>query len=106
MSALDRIREQVTNNNIVLYMKGTPQFPQCGFSSRAAQVLQACGVNDYLAVNVLADSEIFENLKYYANWPTFPQLYVKGELIGGCDIMVDMYQKGEIQPLLTQAMAA
>lgn len=106
MSPLDRIREQVTNNNIVLYMKGTPQFPQCGFSSRAAQVLQACGVNDFLAVNVLADPEIFENLKYYANWPTFPQLYVKGELIGGCDIMVDMYQKGEIQPLLTQAMAA
>lgn len=106
MSPLDRIREQVTNNNIVLYMKGTPQFPQCGFSSKAAQVLQACGVNDFLAVNVLADPEIFENLKYYANWPTFPQLYVKGELIGGCDIMVDMYQKGEIQPLLTQAMAA
>ena len=106
MSALDRIREQVTNNNIVLYMKGTPQFPQCGFSSKAAQVLQACGVNDFLAVNVLADPEIFENLQYYANWPTFPQLYVKGELIGGCDIMVDMYQKGEIQPLLTQAMAA
>lgn len=106
MSPLDRIREQVTNNNIVLYMKGTPQFPQCGFSSKAAQVLQACGVNDFLAVNVLADPEIFENLKYYANWPTFPQLYVKGELIGGCDIMVDMYQKGEIQSLLTQAMAA
>ena len=98
MSPLDRIREQVTSNNIVLYMKGTPQFPQCGFSSRAAQVLQACGVNDFLAVNVLADPEIFENLKYYANWPTFPQLYVKGELIGGCDIIIDMYQKGEIQP--------
>jgi len=106
MSALDRIREQVTGNNIVLYMKGTPQFPQCGFSSKAAQVLQASGVTDFLAVNVLADPEIFENLKYYANWPTFPQLYVKGELIGGCDIMVEMYQKGEIQPLLTQAMAA
>ena len=106
MSALDRIREQVTGNNIVLYMKGTPQFPQCGFSSKAAQVLQASGVNDFLAVNVLADPEIFENLKYYANWPTFPQLYVKGELIGGCDIMIEMYQKGEIQPLLTQAMAA
>jgi len=106
MSALDRIREQVTGNNIVLYMKGTPQFPQCGFSSKAAQVLQACGVNDFLAVNVLADPEIFENLKYYANWPTFPQLYVKGELIGGCDIMVEMYQKGEIQPLLSEAMAA
>ena len=106
MSALDRIREQVTGNNVVLYMKGTPQFPQCGFSSRAAQVLQACGVNDYLAVNVLADPEIFENLKHYANWPTFPQLYVKGELIGGCDIMVEMYQKGEIQPLLKEALAA
>ena len=106
MSALDRIREQVTGNTIVLYMKGTPQFPQCGFSSKAAQVLQACGVNDFLAVNVLADPEIFENLKYYANWPTFPQLYVKGELIGGCDIMIEMYQKGEIQPLLTEAMAA
>ncbi len=105
MSALDRIREQVTGNTVVLYMKGTPQFPQCGFSSKAAQVLQACGVNDFLAVNVLADPEIFENLKHYANWPTFPQLYVNGELIGGCDIMVEMYQKGEIQPLLTEALA-
>lgn len=106
MSALDRIREQVTGNTVVLDMKGTPQFPQCGFSSKAAQVLQACGVNDFLAVNVLADPEIFENLKYYANWPTFPQLYVKGELIGGCDIMIEMYQKGEIQPLLQEALAA
>ncbi len=106
MSALDRIREQVAGNNVVLYMKGTPQFPQCGFSSKAAQVLQACGVNDFLAVNVLADPEIFENLKHYANWPTFPQLYVKGELIGGCDIMIEMYQKGEIQPLLTEATAS
>jgi monothiol glutaredoxin len=106
MTPLDRIRDQVTNNTIVLYMKGTPQFPQCGFSSRAAQVLQACGVKDFLAVNVLADPEIFENLKYYANWPTFPQLYVKGELIGGSDIMIEMYQKGEIQKLLEEALAA
>jgi monothiol glutaredoxin len=106
MTPLDRIRDQVTTNTIVLYMKGTPQFPQCGFSSRAAQVLQACGVNDFLAVNVLADPEIFENLKYYANWPTFPQLYVKGELIGGSDIMIEMYQKGEIQKLLEEAFAA
>ena len=106
MTALDRIRDQVTTNTVVLYMKGTPQFPQCGFSSRAAQVLQACGVNDFLAVNVLADPEIFENLKYYANWPTFPQLYVKGELVGGCDIMIEMYQKGEIQKLLEEAKAA
>jgi monothiol glutaredoxin len=87
-------------------MKGTPQFPQCGFSSKAAQVLQACGVQDFLAVNVLADPEIFENLKHYANWPTFPQLYVKGELVGGCDIMIEMYQKGEIQKVLEEAKAA
>lgn len=106
MTALDRIRDQVTHNAVVLYMKGTPQFPQCGFSSRAAQVLQACGVNDFLAVNVLADPEIFENLKHYANWPTFPQLYVKGELIGGSDIMIEMYQKGEMQKLLAEAKAA
>ncbi|MEQ1662888.1 MAG: Grx4 family monothiol glutaredoxin [Thiobacillus sp.] len=106
MTPLDRIRDQVTGNTVVLYMKGTPQFPQCGFSSRAAQVLQACGVNDFLAVNVLADPEIFENLKHYANWPTFPQLYVKGELIGGSDIMIEMYQKGEIQKLLEDAKAA
>ncbi|MBU2641097.1 MAG: Grx4 family monothiol glutaredoxin [Thiobacillus sp.] len=106
MSPLDRIRDQVTNNTVVLYMKGTPQFPQCGFSSKAAQVLQACGVQDFLAVNVLADPEIFENLKHYANWPTFPQLYVKGELVGGCDIMIEMYQKGEIQKVLEEAKAA
>ncbi|MDP2030213.1 MAG: Grx4 family monothiol glutaredoxin [Thiobacillus sp.] len=106
MTPLDRIRDQVTNNTVVLYMKGTPQFPQCGFSSKAAQVLQACGVQDFLAVNVLADPEIFENLKHYANWPTFPQLYVKGELVGGCDIMVEMYQKGEIQKVLEEAQAA
>ena len=106
MTALDRIRDQVTTNTVVLYMKGTPQFPQCGFSSKAAQLLQACGVQDFLAVNVLADPEIFENLKDYANWPTFPQLYVKGELVGGCDIMVEMYQKGEIQTLLEESKAA
>jgi len=106
MTALDRIRDQVTTNTVEPYMKGTPQFPQCGFSSRAAQVLQACGLKDFLAVNVLADPEIFENLKYYANWPTFPQLYVKGELVGGCDIMIEMYQKGEIQKLLEEAQAA
>jgi len=106
MTALDRIRDQVTTNTVVLYMKGTPQFPQCGFSAKAAQVLQACGLQEYLAVNVLADPEIFENLKHYANWPTFPQLYVKGELVGGCDIMVEMHQKGEMQTLLEESKAA
>ncbi len=100
---LERIRQTVTGNPIVLYMKGTPQFPQCGFSGLAAQVLRACGVTEYVAVNVLADAEIYENLKYYANWPTFPQLYLKGELIGGSDIMKDLYEKGELQKLVESA---
>lgn len=106
MSALDTIRDQVTNNTVVLYMKGTPQFPQCGFSSNAAQILKACGVNDFLAVNVLADGDIFQNLPAYANWPTFPQLYVKGELVGGSDIMTEMHRNGELQKLLQTAQAA
>ena len=106
MSALDTIREQVTGNTVVLYMKGTPQAPQCGFSSNAAQILKACGLQNFLAVNVLADMEIFQNLPAYANWPTFPQLYVKGELVGGSDIMTEMYQKGELQKLLEEAQAA
>ena len=106
MSALDTIREQVTNNTVVLYMKGTPQFPQCGFSSNAAQILKACGLQNFLAVNVLADMDIFQNLPAYATWRTFPQLYVKGELVGGSDIMTEMYQKGELQKLLKEAEAA
>lgn len=100
---IEKIRQTVTGNPVVLYMKGTPQFPQCGFSGLAAQVLKACGVTDYVAVNVLADAGVYENLKYYANWPTFPQLYIKGELVGGSDIMKDMYEKGEIQKLLEAA---
>jgi monothiol glutaredoxin len=103
-SALDRIRQTVAENPIVLYMKGTAQFPQCGFSGAAVQVLRACGVNNFVAVNVLADAGIYENLKYYANWPTFPQLYVKGELVGGADIMREMYQKGELQQLIGSAI--
>ena len=99
---LDQIKETVTQNPVVLYMKGTPQFPQCGFSNVAAQVLKACNV-DFVAVNVLADPEIFENLKYYANWPTFPQVYVKGELVGGSDIVREMFDKGELQSLLETA---
>lgn len=100
MSVQDTIRETVTSNPVVLYMKGTPQFPQCGFSSTAAQILKACGVNSYVAVNVLADDDIRNGIKEYANWPTIPQLYVNGEFIGGCDIMREMYQSGELQTLL------
>lgn len=102
---LDRIRQTVTTHDIVLYMKGTPQFPQCRFSGLAAQVLKDCGVKDYLAVNVMADREIHDNLKYYADWPTFPQLYIKGELIGGSDIMKDLFDKGELQKLLANVSA-
>ncbi|HDN26673.1 MAG TPA: Grx4 family monothiol glutaredoxin [Thioploca sp.] len=102
MDVLEKIKEQVENNPIVIYMKGTPQFPQCGFSSRAAQALQACGV-EFSYVNVFADAEIYQNLPRYANWPTFPQLYVNGELVGGCDIILELHQKGELKHKLEQA---
>jgi monothiol glutaredoxin len=100
MDTQDRIKQQVTGNRVVLYMKGTPQFPQCGFSALAVQVLNACGVKDFHTVNVLADQEIREGIKQYAKWPTNPQLYVNGEFVGGSDIMREMYQSGELQKLL------
>jgi monothiol glutaredoxin len=96
------IKEQVTSNPVVLYMKGTPKFPQCGFSNLATQILKACEV-DYLAVDVLADQNIREGIKAYANWPTIPQLYVNGEFVGGSDIMRAMYESGELQTLLNAA---
>jgi monothiol glutaredoxin len=96
----EKIRQQVTGNPVVLYMKGTPQMPQCGFSAMAIQVLQACGVANPVTVNVLADPEIREGIKQYANWPTIPQLYVNGEFVGGSDILKEMYQSGELQKLL------
>src|SRR5919201_1721714 len=100
MDIKDTIRQQVTSNPVVLYMKGTPQFPQCGFSALACQVLNACGVREFHSVNVLADPDIREGIKHYANWPTIPQLYVNGEFVGGSDIMREMYQSGELQKLL------
>jgi monothiol glutaredoxin len=96
----DTIQEQVTTHPVVLYMKGTPQFPQCGFSATVAEILKRCGVDDYYAVNVLADDEIRQGVKEYANWPTVPQLYVNGEFVGGCDIVREMYSTGELQKLL------
>jgi monothiol glutaredoxin len=102
MDTQQRIKEQVTGNPVVLYMKGTPQFPQCGFSSLAVQVLNACGVQDFFSVNVLADAEIRQGIKSFANWPTIPQLYVNGEFVGGSDIMKEMYQSGELQKLLQE----
>lgn len=103
MDVMDRIKEAVDSNPIIIFMKGTPQMPMCGYSSRTTQVLQACDV-DFAHVNVLADPEIFENLPRFANWPTFPQVYVNGELIGGHDITVEMFQKGELKPLLQKAV--
>ena len=105
MSAQETIREQVTGHPVVLYMKGTPQFPQCGFSAAAVQMLQACGIDRFFSVDVLADPEIRQGVKDYANWPTIPQLYVNGEFVGGCDIMREMYQSGELQQLLSKQAA-
>ena len=95
------IREQVTGHSVVLYMKGTPQMPQCGFSHLAVQVLNACGVTQFFSVNVLEHADIRQGIKEYANWPTIPQLYVNGEFVGGSDIMMEMYESGELQQLLT-----
>ena len=103
MSVQDVIRDQVTNNDVVLYMKGSPQFPQCGFSSAAVQILKGCGVQEVLAVNVLSDDEIRQGIKAFSNWPTIPQLYVKGEFVGGSDIMREMYESGELQQMLKDA---
>ena len=94
-----RIEEQLNSNDILLYMKGTPDFPQCGFSSQAVAALNAIG-KPYAFVNIFEDQEIREGLKEYSNWPTFPQLYVNGELVGGCDIVLEMYHSGELQGLL------
>lgn len=100
MDAQQTIKEQVTGHEVVLYMKGTPQFPQCGFSANAIQMLKASGAQELFTVNVLENPDIRQGIKEYANWPTIPQLYVKGEFVGGSDIMKEMYQSGELQKLL------
>jgi monothiol glutaredoxin len=102
MDAQAVIKQTVTSNDVVLYMKGSPKFPQCGFSNMATQILDACNAK-YVAVDVLQDQSIREGIKQYANWPTIPQLYVKGEFIGGSDIMRAMYESGELQTLLAGA---
>ena len=102
MDVKDKIREQVTGHPVVLYMKGTPQFPMCGFSATVVEILKRCGVKDYVAVNVLADDAIRQGVKEYANWPTIPQLYVNGEFVGGCDIVREMYEAGELQQVFAK----
>lgn len=95
-----RIHEQVTTHPIVLYMKGNPKFPQCGFSGNAVRILNMLGAKEFFSVDVLQDAEIRQGIKDYSNWPTIPQLYIKGEFIGGSDIMAEMYQNGELKQLL------
>lgn len=102
MDVIERIKDQLANHKVILYMKGTPDFPQCGFSAQAVQMLQACHAQ-FAYVNIFEDPEIREALKAYSNWPTYPQLYIHGELIGGCDIMMDLYGRGELQKLLAEA---
>ncbi len=102
MNVQDRIKQQISENSIVLYMKGSPQFPQCGFSGKSVQLLQACGAK-FASVDILVDPEIREGIKQFSNWPTIPQLYIKGQFIGGCDIMTELYQNGELQKLVAGA---
>lgn len=103
MSVQEAIRDTITKHPIVLFMKGTAQFPMCGFSGRVIQILQALEASNVVTVNVLDNQEVREGIKEYSNWPTIPQLYVKGEFIGGCDIVTEMYQNGELKPLLDSA---
>jgi len=103
MSIKDTIRQQVDDHRVVLYMKGSPQLPMCGFSATATEILKRCGASDVYTVDVLQNPEIRDGIKQYANWPTIPQLYVNGEFVGGCDIMKEMYQSGELQKLLSEA---
>ena len=100
MSVQERIKQTVTDNRVVLYMKGTAEIPMCGFSATAVQILGSCGVQDLVTVDVLTDPDVRQGIKEFANWPTIPQLYVKGEFVGGADIMREMYQSGELQKLL------
>ncbi|HUX74911.1 MAG TPA: Grx4 family monothiol glutaredoxin [Steroidobacteraceae bacterium] len=104
MNAIERIKAQLTGAPVVLYMKGTPDFPQCGFSAQTVGALRACKAS-FTHVNIFEDPEVRDALKTYSNWPTFPQLYVNGELIGGCDITLDMFKSGELKKLLADAGA-
>jgi monothiol glutaredoxin len=100
MSVQEIIKDQVTKNPVVLYMKGSPDFPQCGFSANVVGILRACGVEDFYSVNVLENPDIRQGIKEYANWPTIPQLYVNGEFVGGSDILREMYESGELKKVL------
>lgn len=100
MNIQEVIKDQLSKSRIVLYMKGSPDFPQCGFSANVVNILRACGVNEFDSVNVLENPEIRQGIKEYANWPTVPQLYINGEFVGGSDILTEMYKSGELQKVL------
>lgn len=100
MDVQELIKQQVTSHPVVLYMKGSPQFPQCGFSANAVRILNTLGVKEFFSVDVLQQAEIRQGIKDFSNWPTVPQLYINGEFVGGSDIMTEMYQSGELQTLL------
>ncbi len=102
MDVNERIKSVIEENPIVLFMKGTPQFPQCGFSMRTAEALKACG-KEFAYVDVLAEPAVRQTLPAFSNWPTFPQVFIKGELVGGCDIVMDLYQSGELQQMVAAA---
>lgn len=104
MDAMDRIRKAIADNPVIIFMKGSPDFPQCGFSARASQALADCGA-PFAYVNIYEDQEIYQALPQYANWPTFPQLYINGELIGGCDITLDLHSSGELKEMVQAAAA-
>lgn len=104
MDTIEKIKKQIAENIVILYMKGSPKLPQCGFSARAVQCIDACGV-DFAYVDILANPDIRQKLPEYSDWPTFPQLYIKGELIGGSDIIAELYQQGELELLLREAVA-
>ncbi|MFT5482566.1 MAG: monothiol glutaredoxin [Halieaceae bacterium] len=105
MDIMETLKDQIENNPILLYMKGSPNQPQCGFSARTSQALMACGER-FAYIDILTNPDVRSNLPIYANWPTFPQLWIDGELIGGCDIVVEMYENGELQSLITQSAAS
>ena len=104
METIERIKEQISENTVLLYMKGSPKLPSCGFSSQASQALISCG-EQFAYVDILLNPDIRAELPKYADWPTFPQLWVEGELVGGCDIILEMFQQGELQTLVTEATA-
>ena len=105
MDILERIKNTIEGDSIVLFMKGTPQFPMCGFSAQVVEALKAVGAANYTSVNVLEDPDVRQHLPRYANWPTFPQLYINGELVGGCDITMELYRSGELQTMVDKVVA-